>query len=456
MAQMIQEWFTNNRAIVYFVYGQVFFVAGLVLVAQNLPWLVAFCIIHGFNEWGDLFIPIQEQTTDTPLITLLKVGQLVLLASSFACLLMFGIGLLKPLGKQVWWLRWLPMLVFLLWLIGPFWYGLITLPIETWVNVANASARYSMGFTGSIIAAYSLFRYSEDTPILANMGNIRHHLQAAAVALFFYAIFSGLIVPPAPFFPANLVNTTTFSQIFVVPVLLFRSLSGLLLAIAMIRGMEIFELETDQIIEQMEQNQVIASERERIGRDLHDGALQRVYAAGLQAQAVRKHFNGRQGTELDVLIETLNSAITDLRGFLAVMQPADTNADLKNALQRVIEDSSHTADIQIVFLPAPDVMLPPEKVTHLAAVVREALSNVVRHASATRAEISYTIENHVLQLYVRDNGMGLPKIIDAGYGLRNMRDRMRLLGGDISLTSPLGKGTCICLTLPLERSPKND
>jgi signal transduction histidine kinase len=467
MFELIQDWFTNNHAIVYFVYGQVFFMGGLAIIvqtrrfsrlqlAQSLPWLAAFCIIHGFNEWGDLFIPIQEQTSASPLVTLLKVMQLILLGSSYACLLMFGVDLLRPTGK-LWWLRWLPMGLFVLWLEGPFWYGLISpLPLSTWENVANAIARYGLGFTGSIVCAYSLLRYSKITPILSHMPNIRRHLRIAALALIFYALFGGLIVPPAPFFPANIFNTTTFSQVFALPVLVFRGLSGLLLAIAMIRGLEIFELETDQIIEHMELNQVVASERERIGRDLHDGALQRVYAAGLQAQAIRKHMRGQRGNELDDLIGTLNSAIADLRGFLAVMRPAETNADLKNALQMVIEDSSHTADIQISFLPEQDLLLPPEKVTHLAAVVREALSNVVRHANATRVEISYTIENNILQLKIRDNGMGLPKLIDAGYGMRNMKDRMRLLGGELNLTAPLGNGTCVCLRLPLEGSLKND
>ena len=468
MFQIIQDWFNNNHAIVYFVYGQVFFVGGLLIIvqtrrfsrlqlAQSLPWLAAFCILHGFNEWGDLFIPIQEQTTTTPLVTLLKVAQLVLLGSSYACLMMFGVGLLRPVGKHIRWLRWLPMGVFVVWLVGPFWYGLISpLPVSTWDNVANAIGRYCMGFTGASISAYSLLRYSENTPLLGNMPKIRRHLRIAALALAFYAIFSGLIVPPAPFFPANLINTSSFAQIFLLPVLIFRGLSGLLLTIAMVRGLEIFELETNQMIVHMEQNQVIASERERIGRDLHDGALQQVYGAGLQAQAIRKHFHGQRGSELDDLIGTLNAAIGELRGFLAVMRPAETNADLKNALQLVIEANSLAGDIHVIFQPAQDIFLPPEKVTHLTALVHEALSNVLRHANATRVEISYSIEDDILQLQVRDNGIGLPRVIDAGYGLRNMKDRARLLGGELNFTSPEGKGTCICLKLPLEGSLRND
>ena len=468
MYQFIQDWVNNNHAMVYFIYGQVFFVGGLVIIvqsrrssrlqlAQSLPWLAGFFILHGFNEWGDLFIPIQGLTFATPLVTLLKVGQLILLGGSFACLMMFGVGLLRPVGRYIWWLRWLPMAIFALWLAGPFWFGLISpLPLPTWENLANIIGRYTMGFTGAIISAYSLARYSENTPILASMPKIRRHLRIAAVALALYALFGGLIVPPASFFPANLINTTTFSQVFFIPVLFFRSLSALLLIVAMVRGLEILELETDQVIEHMEQNQVVASERERIGRDLHDGALQHVYAAGLQAQAIRKHFHGQRGIELDGLIETLNSAIAELRSFLAVMRPAETNADLKNALQIVIEASSHAADIHIIFLPAQDILLPPEKVTHIAAVVREALSNVARHANATRVEISYTIENGKLQLKIQDNGVGLPRLIDAGYGLRNMRDRARLLGGELNLGAPLGKGTCIYLNLPLEGNPKDD
>ncbi|MBI4768946.1 MAG: hypothetical protein HY784_00665 [Chloroflexi bacterium] len=132
MIATLREWFAANRPLIFFAYGQVFFVMGLAIalqsrrysrldLARSLPWLAAFGIAHGFNEWGDLFIPIQAQFLPDPLIHFLRGGQTILLAASFACLLQFGVKLLQPLPDRWRWVRFLPGGVVLLWLLGPFW-----------------------------------------------------------------------------------------------------------------------------------------------------------------------------------------------------------------------------------------------------------------------------------------------------------------------------------------------
>ena len=64
-------------------------------------------------------------------------------------------------------------------------------------------------------------------------------------------------------------------------------IAGLVLVIAVVRGLEIFEVEVDRRIEEMEQRQILLTERERISRELHDGAIQTVYTAGLMAESIR-------------------------------------------------------------------------------------------------------------------------------------------------------------------------
>ena len=71
-------------------------------LARSLGWLAAFGIIHGLNEWADLFIPIQAAYTSETLIRLLYILQLVLLSFSFAFLFQFGVSLLNTLGKARW------------------------------------------------------------------------------------------------------------------------------------------------------------------------------------------------------------------------------------------------------------------------------------------------------------------------------------------------------------------
>ena len=91
----IQYFFSINHDIIYFIYGLMFFVLGLAIalqsrhssrldLARNLTWLAAFGFLHGFNEWGDLFIPLQAEYLAPAFILVLHYVHLMLLAASFA------------------------------------------------------------------------------------------------------------------------------------------------------------------------------------------------------------------------------------------------------------------------------------------------------------------------------------------------------------------------------------
>ena len=311
-------------------------------MARSLPWLAAFGITHGLNEWADLFIPIQTSFTPDPFIQLLRAVQLILLAVSFTCLMQFGVELLRPLPGRWRWVRLVPIGILICWLIGPFWIGLqLISDFAVWWATANALARYFIGFPASILAAYSLWRYSRLRIAPLNLPAIYRTLRIAGVALLAYAVVGGLIVPPAPFFPANTFNTVWVTTTFVVPTQVWRSIAATVIAIAMIRALEVFEVETDRMIEQMEQAQIAAIEREHIGRDLHDGAIQRVYAAGLLAESLRKKTDGALGDGLDRLMLTLNDAIAELRRFLSDLRAPDAATDVASVLSSIVDEARH-------------------------------------------------------------------------------------------------------------------
>jgi signal transduction histidine kinase len=205
------------------------------------------------------------------------------------------------------------------------------------------------------------------------------------------------------------------------------------------------------MIEQMEQAQIVAIEREHLGRDLHDGAIQRVYAAGLLAESLRKKTDGAVGDGLDRLMLTLNEAIIDLRHFLSDLRAPEAAADLTVVLSAVIDEARRATDADIQWQPAALMALPPDRVTHIASFMREALSNAVRHSQANVIEVQARRADDHLSVTVHDNGRGLDPDARAGYGLRNMRDRARLLGGELTIDSVRGKGTTISLSVPLER-----
>jgi signal transduction histidine kinase len=337
-------------------------------------------------------------------------------------------------------------------LLGGFWISWQLSPdLDTWHAVSNATARYLIGFPGALLSAFSLRRHARLRIQPLGLPKIYNTLRVAGLALAAYAVLAGLIASRAPIFPANVLNSEWVVINFVFPPPLLRSIAGLVLAISIIRALEVFEVETDQLIDQMEQAQVIAIERERIGRDLHDGAIQTVYSAGLLAEALRKKADGSIGPGLDRLMSTLNEAIADLRGFMSDLRADSSTADLATAITSIVEATRKASGANIQWTPKPLPSLPPDRVTHLIAFTREALSNAVRHAHARSIQVRAESINQHVQLIVHDDGRGFEPDAPRGFGLRNMRDRARLLGGEVSFDSAPGRGTTVTLDIPVER-----
>jgi signal transduction histidine kinase len=91
--------------------------------------------------------------------------------------------------------------------------------------------------------------------------------------------------------------------------------------------------------------------------------------------------------------------------------------------------------------------LPPEIEASAYFVVAEALTNVVKHSQAARADVTASVRNGRLDVQIRDNGIGGAD--PDGHGLLGMRDRVAALGGQLEITSAAGLGTCVAATLPL-------
>ncbi|MBI1881592.1 MAG: hypothetical protein HYR94_25710 [Chloroflexi bacterium] len=96
--------------------------------------------------------------------------------------------------------------------------------------------------------------------------------------------------------------------------------------------------------------------------------------------------------------------------------------------------------------------LPPTHIGHLLTIANEALSNVARHAQATRVFLTASMVGDQLRLEIKDNGHGLPADYVLGYGLRNMQERARMLGGDMSLDSRPGQGTTVTVEIPWSKT----
>jgi signal transduction histidine kinase len=459
----VREFFIINRPIVLFVYGLTFFVMGFAVflqsrrhsrlpLARDLYWLAAFGILHGIHEWGTMFIPIQATYTPHIFINLLQIIQIVLLALSFICLLMFGAVTLKR--RYPWLKKWV-VIVAVGWGVG-FWLAFYLVPsIDNWLLLSNVWARYLLGLPGSLLAIYGL-NYQAQTHIAPlNIGHISKTLRLAGGALLAYAFFGGLVVPPANFFPANILNYGLFEGTIGIPVQVFRSFTGFIFAITIIRALEIFEIELDYLIEQMEIERIQATERERVGQEIHDGAIQGVYSASLILESLEPFMvaGSEASQRLQRAKSVLNAVNTDLRSYMISLRTQSQHDPLIPSLQALITNPRFQGLLDIDLEYDGEPSLKPLQVHHIVAIVQEGLSNTLRHARARNAKITIQQKNEFITLSIDDNGRGFsPHAIDEGYGLRSIRDRARLIGAHIEIDTAVGKGTKIILTI-LEEKP---
>lgn len=460
------EFFKLNRELILFVYGLGFFVLGLAIIlqvqqssrlelARSLRWLAAFGITHAFNEWGDLFIPIQAKYLNPASVTFLSIIQLILLAVSFVCLFEFGISVLRPV-RGINWLRGVPALLLTIWACFIFFVLLPFEPdLESWHHTANALSRYFIGFPGGMLAAYGLRVHAIKRIKPLNVPEIFNTLRVVGVSLGIYAVLGGLFPPPVNFFPGNLINTQTFASAVGIPLIIFRTLISLVIVISVIRSLEVFSLETQRKIEELEQQQIINAEHERLARELHDGAIQKVYTAGLLVESAARLTDPKSelGIRLERAVTVLNDSIADLRHNLAELHRNEiTHSDesLIRALERLAENPHYNTLINISLdlkLPA-DRSLSPVRTGHVYAIFNEAFSNIVRHANARNVKIQAQDLGERLRISVHDDGSGIASGARPGYGLRNMRDRSRLLNGELHFSDPSIKGTTVTLEIP--------
>ncbi len=182
------------------------------------------------------------------------------------------------------------------------------------------------------------------------------------------------------------------------------------------------------------------AERRRIGRDLHDGAQQRLMAVANFLTVARK----QAGSEaLDLAAQELSAANAELRELARGLYPvALAERGLRGALE------SLTAGCAVpVELDAPELELPEPVALAAYFVVCEALTNVVRYAHAGSARVRVTASDG-LRIEVSDDGAGGADPA-AGTGLRGLADRMQILDGRLDVVSPAGEGTRVTAWIPL-------
>jgi len=216
-----------------------------------------------------------------------------------------------------------------------------------------------------------------------------------------------------------------------------------------------------------------ALERARLVRELHDGAVQSLIGVEMQVDVLRRNYDGTSGdsaegpstpraqfmaTELERIQNLLREEVLKLRQLMQQMKSAEVDARklpgfLRDAVQRFQRETGITARFLIE---AEEISLPSPVCRELARIVQEALVNVRKHSGAKQVMVQLLEANGKWELIVEDNGAGFPfsgrisqaELESSGRVPAIIRERVRLIQGQLTIESKPGRGARIEILVP--------
>jgi PAS domain S-box-containing protein len=189
------------------------------------------------------------------------------------------------------------------------------------------------------------------------------------------------------------------------------------------------------------------AERRRLGRDLHDGAQQRLVnvVVGLQMALAEPALHGDGAPLVSGALDEARAAIEDLRELATGLHPSIlVNRGLRGAIVALTAQ----APLPVTFS-VPDIRLPPSVEAACYFVTAEALTNVAKHADASEAHVDVTVDEQRVVVTVRDDGRGGAQAVP-GRGLGGLCDRVAAFGGSLEVLGTAGGGTTVRASIPLD------
>lgn len=213
-------------------------------------------------------------------------------------------------------------------------------------------------------------------------------------------------------------------------------------------------LENERLTEAL-RDLAVLEERERISKELHDGVIQSIYSVGLSLQgslSLLKRDPDRAQERVDAAIAELDNVVRDVRSYIFELQPkVVAEKGFAAAIEELVRDLEVNTLANAYVQLDEDVCgaVGDKEKRHLLHYVREALSNIARHAQASEVAVSCREVNGNIELRIDDNGVGFdPSSVARGQGLTNMEDRAEKLHGSLRIEPREPKGTSHILVIP--------
>jgi signal transduction histidine kinase len=481
--------FAQNIIIVYFFYGLSFFSMGLAVLlevghsseldfARALRPLAAFGLVHGCHEWFEMMLLIHGHS-DAWWIDWLRLS---LLAASFFMLVTFGARLIVGMSNRRLLLGMI-LSIFALWLIGLL-FVFIAYPADSGQMVAaDVYTRYSLAIPGAVLTVWGLFIQRRKF-FQAEMSRFGRDVSLAAMAFGLYGVIGQLFASRSMIFPSPYLNADVFLQWFGFPIQVFRAIMACLAAVFIIRSLRSIKEESNRridllrITQDAERNrleelrsellhrtvQAQENERQRIARELHDETGQTLTALGMGLRGLKDTIPNNPGraTEQAQQLEILaTSGVKELQRLVSGLHPPHLDdLGLLAALRWYAGEISQHYNLPVnLYNQGEKPKLSSGMRVAIFRIAQEAITNIIRHASASQVTISLDYQLDQIVLRITDDGQGfeVDQILSQrtngtpAWGLMGILERAALVNGSCSILSHPGQGTTVELIVPIIR-----
>ena len=461
--------------LLYLFYGAAFLFLGVSIAAKDMKgsdlkladslWLLsAFGFLHGACEWLELGHLIEKGNLSSELVLWEKIVEVSLAFFSFIFLLLFGISLICKLdNKRTGWFRAIFFLLFPAWILycvlngdqnGK---GLFD-PLAL-LQQAENGARYTFGFTGALFTAYGLIAYSREVRLLSP--SVSRNLSRAGSAFLFYAMFAGII------------TARYFIPMVPIPIEFLRGITAFFITYFIVKGLNIFDIETRKKIEQQSRRLVQSEKLSSLGQ-LAAGIAHEINNPLTNASlGIQRLKNGSPAgqklvEQLDAIELNIDRASVIAQELLQFSRqrvyefiPVNINTVIRGALI-LLQYKLKPVTVDQEMGEIPDVMGEPGK---LQQVFINVLSNSVEAmADGGTIIVSTTVQGGMVVVRVRDTGIGIEdgnisKVFDpffttkeigsgTGLGLSICYGIIKQHQGTIDISSETGKGAEVTIKLP--------
>lgn len=201
----------------------------------------------------------------------------------------------------------------------------------------------------------------------------------------------------------------------------------------------------------------VMEERQRLARDLHDVVSQQLFALSMMSSASLRWFDlepEKARKQLEQISDIAGKAQGEMRALLLHLRPVQLSGEsLCEGIIKLIRELKQKTNLAFEASIDEIEHLSQAAEEHIFRIVQEALSNILRHADATKVKLLLTEENQYIHLYIGDDGKGFDIHEErmASYGLKTMRERCEQIGGTYNIRSKTDEGTYIEIRIPALR-----